>query len=142
MAQPTDDAAQTAVLQQMVALQARVCYMNVDRTLATWTRTALALIVFGGVVDRYSVLLTRNHPPHIGTWLAPNPVSGLGGIVLIAMGIFIAASAAIRHQAYRARWLREYGRDETFGPWLAFGFAMMVVVFGSALLAILLWLVK
>lgn len=142
MAQPTDDASQVAVLQQMVALQARVCYMNVDRTLATWTRTALSLIVFGTVVNRYGVLLLHDHPTHIGTWLAPNPASSVGGIALVALGIFIALAAAIRHQAYRAIWHREYGRDETFGPWLAFPFAVMVAVAGGAILAALLLLVQ
>lgn len=137
-----DTAAQTAALARMVALQARVCYMNVDRTLATWTRTALALIVFGGVVDRYGLLLMRSHPPHVGTWLAPNPVSDLGGIVLVGLGIVIAAAMAIRHQAYRARWRKAYGPAPDFGPWLTFAFATMVVGFGVALLAVLLVLVK
>ncbi|WHZ17961.1 MAG: hypothetical protein OJF55_000110 [Rhodanobacteraceae bacterium] len=142
MAQPTDNASQIAELQQMIALQARVCYMNVDRTLATWTRTALSLIVFGAVVDRYGVLLLDNHPAHVGTWLAPNPASSVGGIALVALGVFIAVAAAIRHQAYRAAWLRVYGRDETFGPWLAFPFAVMVAIAGSAIFAVLLLFVK
>lgn len=142
VAWPTDDASQIAELQQMVALQARVCYMNVDRTLATWTRTALSLIVFGAVVDRYGLLLVRNHLPHVGTWLAPNPLSSFGGVVLVALGIFIAAAAAVRHQAYRAIWHRTYGRDERFGPWLAFAFAVMVAFFGAAILAVLLVFVR
>lgn len=142
MAQPANDASQIAALQQMVALQARVCYMNVDRTLATWTRTALSLIVFGGVVDRYGVLLLHDHPAHVGTWLAPNPASSVGGAALVALGVFIAAAAAIRHQAYRASWQHEYGSDESFGPWLAFPFAAMVAIAGSAILAVLLLLSK
>lgn len=137
-----DEAGEIAALRQMVALQARVCYMNVDRTLATWTRTALALIVFGAVVDRYSLLLVRNHPPHVGTWLAPNPVSDLGGLVLIALGMFIAGTTAIRHEAYRIRWRRAYGHDPGFGPWSTFVFAVMVVGFGAALLAVLVVLVR
>jgi len=137
-----DDSTQVAALQRMLELQARVCYMNVDRTLATWTRTALALIAFGTVVDRFGVLLLRNHPAHMGTWLAPNPVSDVGGIVLVALGVGMAASAAVRHQAYRTRWAREYGWDNGFGPWLAFVFAVLVAAFGCVLLALLLWLVK
>jgi uncharacterized membrane protein YidH (DUF202 family) len=112
--------------------------MNVDRTLATWTRTALALIVFGVVVDRFGLLLRYDHPPHAGTWLAPNPVSSIGGIILVAFGVFIALTAAVRHQAYRAIWHRKYGDGEPFGPWLAFANAMMVVLAGSAVLTALL----
>ena len=138
----TDEARELATLRETVALQSKVCRQNVDRTLATWTRTALSLIVFGAVVDRYSVLLLRNHPPHVYTWLAPNPMSSLGGVILVSLGIFVAVSAAVRHQAYCVVWKRVYGRDEYFGPWLAFGFAVLVAIFGIALLVMLLVLVK
>lgn len=137
-----DDPQVFEMFQQMAALQARVCYMNVDRTLATWTRTALALIVFGTVVDRYGILLLLPHLNHVGTLLAPNPVSSAGGILLVALGAFIATTAAIRHQAYRTLWHREYGRDESFGPWLAFPFAVMVAILGVAVLAVLLAFVQ
>jgi putative membrane protein len=126
-----NDAARVlATLRRMTELQAQVCYMNVDRTLATWTRTALTLIVFGFVVD------------HFGLLLAPNPVSSIGGVILIALGVFIVAAAAIRHQAYMARWNRVYRRPGFHGPWLALTFAAMVAVFGTALLAILLYFVQ
>jgi uncharacterized membrane protein YidH (DUF202 family) len=133
-----DDTRVLETFRQMAALQARVCYMNVDRTLATWTRTALVLIVFGTVVDRYGLLLLRPHLEHIGTRLAPNPVSSAGGLLLVAIGIFIVVTAAIRHQAYKATWNREYGRDASFGPWLTFPFAVMVAMLGVAVLALLL----
>lgn len=133
----TKPSGDSATIRQLVELQAEVCYMNVDRTLATWTRTALALIVFGTVVDRYGLLLMRDHPAHVGTLLAMNPESSIGGLFLIAFGVFIAASAAIRHQAYRRKWLREYGHPGWHGPWLAFVFATMTVIAGLALLAVL-----
>ncbi|MGH8156356.1 MAG: DUF202 domain-containing protein [Rhodanobacteraceae bacterium] len=122
----------------MAILQARVCYMNADRTLATWTRTALTLIVFGTVVDRYGILLLRPHFEHLGTRLAPNPESSAGGLFLVAIGVLVAVTAAIRHQAYKATWYREHGRDDSFGPWLAFPFAIMVVLLGIAVLVLLL----
>ena len=133
-----EDARVLDTFRQMAALQARVCYMNVDRTLATWTRTALALIVLGTIVDRYGLLLLRDHFPHVGTRFAPNPVSSTGGIFLVAIGVFIAVSAAIRHQRYKALWGRAFGHDETFGPWLAFPFAVGVAVLGIAVMVLLL----
>ena len=133
---------QLAIVRRQIELQSQVCYMNVDRTLATWTRTALSLIVFGAVVDRYGLLLTRDHWVHVGTRLAPNPVSSLGGIVLVALGVFVVVAAAIRHQAYRAIWIRVYARPDCSGPWLAFPFAVMVAILGVAILAVLLALVQ
>lgn len=132
-----DDATVLDTFRQMATLQARVCYMNVDRTLATWTRTALTLMVFGTVVDRYGLLLVHPHLAHAGTLLAPNPVSSIGGIALVAIGVFIAIAATVRHQRYRARWIREHGHDESFGPWLAHSFALYVAALGIALLVIL-----
>jgi uncharacterized membrane protein YidH (DUF202 family) len=126
-----------AEVRELVELQAEVVYHNVDRTLATWTRTALSLIVFGTVVDRYGLLLARDHPAHVGTLLATNPESSAGGLFLVALGVFIAASTAIRHQAYRRIWLREYSHPGFHGPWLAFTFAAMTVIAGLALLAVL-----
>lgn len=137
-----DDVQALETFRQMAALQARVCYMNVDRTLATWTRTALTLIVFGTVVDRYGLLLLQPHLEHAGTYLAPNPVSSIGGLFLVGTGTFIVVAAAIRHQAYMASWHGEYGRDETFGPWLAFPFAVMVATLGIVVFALLLAFVQ
>ena len=133
----TSPAEYNAGVRELVELQAEVVYHNVDRTLATWTRTALSLIVFGTVVDRYGLLLARDHPAHVGTLLAMNPESSIGGLFLIALGVFIAASTAIRHQAYRHVWLREYGHQGFHGPWLAFTFAAMTVIAGIALLILL-----
>ncbi|TAN05393.1 MAG: DUF202 domain-containing protein [Rhodanobacteraceae bacterium] len=125
-------------VRQIVELQAEVCYMNVDRTLATWTRTALSLIVFGTVVDRYGLLLTRNHAAHVGTLLAMNPESSIAGLLLVALGVCFAAAAAIRHQAYRRKWIREYDHPGWHGPWLAFVFAAMTIIAGCTLLVVLL----
>jgi uncharacterized membrane protein YidH (DUF202 family) len=128
---------QSARVRELVELQAEVVYHNVDRTLATWTRTALSLVVFGTLVDRYGLLLTRNHPVHVGTLLAMNPESSIGGMFLVALGVFIALCAAIRHQAYQRKWIREYGHPGWHGPWLAFTFAVMTVAAGCILLVVL-----
>lgn len=126
-----------AVARRRITEQAKVCYMNVDRTLATWTRTALSLVVVGVVVDRYGVLLAapRVHP---GTPLAPDPLYSIGGIVLVLFGTLMALATLVRHQAYRHRWARVFGGFGAFGPWLAGAFAAAVVAAGIALMIVLL----
>lgn len=124
-------------MREMARLQARVCYMNVDRTLASWTRTALSLIVFGTVVDRFGLLLGSVRPVHIGTPLAPNPESSVGGLLLVALGTLLVTAAAVRHQRYRTHWQHRYGDDPRFGPWLAFPFAVMVAALGVTMLVVL-----
>ncbi|MBS0211744.1 MAG: DUF202 domain-containing protein [Proteobacteria bacterium] len=120
-----------APARKLITEQAKVCCMNVDRTLATWTRTSLSLLMLGVVLDRYGVLLgPRLHP---GTPLAPDPLFGVVGIALLVLGTLMALACSIRHQAYRRRWAREFAESGAFGPWLAFAFASATVVAGSVL---------
>ena len=140
MRTPTDAtllAGFNAAERRTITEQAKVCRMNVDRTLATWTRTALSLVVLGVLVDRYGVLVNapRAHP---GTPLAPDPLYSVGGIALIALGTLMALACAIRHQAYRRRWNRVFAEFGSLGPWLACTFAVGTVVAGLALVALLL----
>ena len=126
-----------AATRKALTEQAKVCYMNVDRTLATWTRTALSLVVLGVLVDRYGLLVTapRLHP---GTPLAPDPLYSVGGVTLVWLGALIALATAIRHQAYRRRWNRTFAEFGRFGPWLAFAFAAGTAAVGAALAVILM----
>ena len=124
-------------LRRAITEQAKVCRMNVDRTLATWTRSGLSLLIFGVIVDRYGVLLApRVHP---GTMLAPDPLFAVGGIALILMGTLMALVVAIRHQAYRRHWNHVYAEFGALGPWLAFVYAAGVVATGCVLMLVLLW---
>jgi uncharacterized membrane protein YidH (DUF202 family) len=126
-----------AISRKAIELQAAVCYQNVDRTLATWTRTALSLIVFGAVVDRYGLLIGHPFIKQIGTPLVPNPMSTVAGVVLVALGVFIVVAAAVRHQAYTRLWKRTYAGAPPHGPYLAFAFSASTAVFGILLLAVL-----
>ncbi|HEX7348202.1 MAG TPA: DUF202 domain-containing protein [Rhodanobacteraceae bacterium] len=140
MQAPVDDnplAGFDAATRKALTEQAKVCYMNVDRTLATWTRTALSLIVLGVLVDRYGLLVTapRLHP---GTPLAPDPLYSVGGVVLVALGTLIALTTALRHQAYHRHWNRTFAEFGHFGPWLSSIFAAGTGLAGVALVVILL----
>lgn len=120
----------------MIIEQAKVCCMNVDRTLATWTRTSLSLLVMGVILDRYGVLLgPRLHP---ATPLAPDPLFGASGMALVVLGTLMALVTAIRHQAYRRRWKRAFAGFDGFGPWLAFAFAAGTATVGGLLAMTLL----
>lgn len=122
---------------RVITEQAKVCYMNVDRTLATWTRTALSLVVLGVLVDRYGVLV--NAPgAHPGTPLAPDPLYSVGGVTLLVLGTLMALACVIRHQAYRRRWNRVFAEFGTFGPLLACTYAVGVVIAGIVLTALLM----
>ncbi|TAN05394.1 MAG: DUF202 domain-containing protein [Rhodanobacteraceae bacterium] len=124
---------------ELVELSLQRSYMNTERTLAVWTRTALSLMIFGIAVDRFGLLM--NHPP----WrvadlsdLLPNPLSTLGGVVLVAMGVLILLATGFRFLAYGLKWHRQNPRYVWYHtPWLAFSFSMLIAAFGIALLVVL-----
>jgi len=113
-------------------------YMNAERTLSVWTRTALSLMIFGIAVDRFGLLLRHEHWVHMGGMLLPNPLSTLGGEVLVAMGVLMVVTCGLRYLAYALAWGRAHSWPKRHAPWLAFTFAMGVAAFGIALLVVLL----
>jgi uncharacterized membrane protein YidH (DUF202 family) len=125
---------------ELVELSLQRSYMNTERTLAVWTRTALSLMILGIAVDRFGLLM--RHPP----WqvlnpgeLLPDPLSTLGGVVLVALGVLILIAAGVRFLAYGIAWHRANPRKVAYHtPWLAFSFAMSMAAFGIALLVVLL----
>ena len=130
---------QVEVAQQLVELSLQRSYMNTERTLAVWTRTALSLMIFGIAVDRFGLLM--RHPPWpVGDarQLLPNPLSTLGGVVLVSMGVLILLAASFRFLAYGLQWYRTNPRKVAYhSPWLAFSFAMLMAAFGIALTVVL-----
>ncbi|MGH8116005.1 MAG: YidH family protein [Rhodanobacteraceae bacterium] len=125
---------------ELVELSLQRSYMNTERTLAVWTRTALGLMIFGIAVDRFGLLM--NHPP----WqvkhpaqLLPDPLSTIGGVVLVALGVLILLAAGFRFLAYGLHWYRVNDRKVWYHtPWLAFTFAMLMAAFGIALIVVLI----
>lgn len=130
---------QLQVARQLVELSLQRSYMNTERTLAVWTRTALSLMIFGIAVDRFGLLL--RHPPwHVGDahQLLPNPLSTLGGLILVLLGIAILLATGFRFLAYGLAWHRTNTRHVPYHtPWLAFSFAMAMALFGIVLAVVM-----
>ncbi|MGH8214188.1 MAG: YidH family protein [Rhodanobacteraceae bacterium] len=113
-------------------------YLNAERTLSVWTRTALALMVAGIAVDRFALLLRHGVSNVAPGQSQPHMLSTLGGAALVAFGTAMALACGIRYLVYARRWRREHTPLPWHGPYLAFSFAMLTVVFGVALLAAML----
>lgn len=119
-------------------MSAERSYMNAERTLSVWTRTALSLMVFGIAVDRFGLLLRHEPWPHAGSPVLPNPLSTLGGVILVALGVFMVTTCAIRYLAYARLYRKSHAWPAKHPPYLAFTFAVLVALFGIALLVVLL----
>jgi uncharacterized membrane protein YidH (DUF202 family) len=109
-------------------------YMNAERTLSVWTRTALSLMIFGIAVDRFGLLLRHEPWSHAGSPMLPNPLSTLGGVILVALGVFVVAASGVRYLLYARAWRKAHAWPPRHAPYLAFAFAVLVALFGIALL--------
>jgi putative membrane protein len=117
-------------------------YLNAERTLSVWVRTALSLMIVGIAVDRFDLLVYRI-PGAIGP--APlvhgamlDAVSSWACIALVLLGVVMVLATGIRFFAYARAWNRQHQFPAHHGPFLAPTFAGMVALFGIVLLAIMM----
>lgn len=129
---------QTLLGEQRTAQSAERSYQNAERTLSVWTRTALSLMIFGIAVDRFGLLLRHEPWPHTGSPLLPNPMSTLGGAILVGLGVFMVLACAARYLSYARAYRKDFPWPKRHAPWLALSFALLVAAFGIALLLVLL----
>lgn len=141
----TDSSPQITLMRKLVELSvqrselsAERSYMNAERTLSVWIRTALSLMIFGIAIDRFGLML-RQVPLPVGHGdLHSNALSMWGGLTLVALGVFVVLTTGIRFLMYAAVYRRRHEWPARHGPYLALTFALLVTIFGIALLIILL----
>ncbi|HET7635240.1 MAG TPA: DUF202 domain-containing protein [Burkholderiales bacterium] len=136
---------QIALMQKLVELSvqrselsAERSYMNAERTLSVWIRTALSLMIFGIAIDRFGLMLREVSLPVIHGSSQSNALSMWSGLTLVALGVLIVLATGIRFLAYAAVYRRRHEWPARHGPYLALAFALLVTIFGVALLIILL----
>jgi putative membrane protein len=118
-------------------MSAERSYMNAERTLAVWIRTALALMIFGIAVDRFSLLLRQMPASQVHGHLSSNDLSSWGGGALIGLGVLMAVCSGSRFFAFSIAYRRVHQLPPHHGPYLGPVFATLVALFGIALLVIL-----
>lgn len=115
-------------------LSAERSYMNAERTLSVWIRTALATMVVGIAVDRLGLTTTASRPAGFG----PDTASIWVGAALVAFGVVIAVITGIRFRLYAAAYCRNHTLPEHHGPFMAPAFALLAAAFGVVLLLLVL----
>jgi uncharacterized membrane protein YidH (DUF202 family) len=77
----------------------RRVHMANERTFLAWIRTAISIMAFGFVVEKFSLFL-RQLPYYLGRAAAPPPTgaSSVIGIVLVALGALMGVLAFFRYR--------------------------------------------
>lgn len=133
----TTEPEQIALMKRLIEMSAERTYMNAERTLSVWIRTALALMIFGIAIDRFGLLLRQIPLPQHGAHLSVNDLSSWGGAALIGLGVLMAVSSGWRFLAYSIGYRRVHRLPPHHGPYMGSSFAVLVALFGIALLVIL-----
>lgn len=128
---------QIRLMKRLVEMSAERCYMNGERTLSVWIRTALGLMIFGIAVDRFGLMLRQIPLPQSQRHLSPHALSTWGGGALIALGVLMALSTGTRFLVFAITYRRVHQLPRHHGPYLGPIFAGLVALFGIALLVIL-----
>ena len=118
----------------------QLVYFAAERTLLGWVRTALGLMAFGFVVDRFGLVL-RHLNPDAGTMFYPRIFSIWAGTALVVSGVVMNVAAIIRYLRFMIRYRREGSTEPGRGLVLAVFFTVLIAAAGSAI-AVFLMLVS
>lgn len=132
-----DEPEQIRLMKRLVEMSAERSYMNGERTLSVWIRTALGLMIFGIAIDRFGLMLRQMPPLQSHGSLSPHDLSTWGGGALIALGVLMALSTGTRFLVFAIGHRRVHQLPAHHGPYLGPIFAALVALFGIALLVIL-----
>jgi putative membrane protein len=106
-----------------------------ERTFLAWVRTAIALMAFGFLVEKFDLFLERAAPSLTGRTLSlPGQKFGnIAGLVFIVLGVAMVGIAAARFVVTAKNIDREELRPGT-GSRIDIAFAGLLVLLGCALL--------
>jgi putative membrane protein len=125
---------------EQTRLSAGRSYMNAERTLSVWIRTALASMIFGIAIDRLGLMFRGLSAQANPIFRRPDTASTITGIVLVAFSMLMALSSGWRFMAFANSYKKEYPLPAHHKAWLPVVYACMVIIFGAALLALMLWI--
>jgi putative membrane protein len=128
---------QIRLMKRLVEMSAERSYMNGERTLSVWIRTALGLMIFGIAVNRFGLMLRQIPLPQSHGHPSPHELSAWGGGALIGLGVLMALSTGTRFLVFAITYRRAHRLPAHHGPYLGPIFAALVALFGIALLVIL-----
>ncbi len=129
-----------ALSEKRTKMSAMRTYMNAERTLSVWVRTALSSMIFGIAIDRLGLMLhdISTHPQ--GLFGHPSTPTTLAGAALVLFSIVMSLTAGIRFIAFASHYRKEFELPYHHKGWLPVTYAFMIVFFGLALIILMWWI--
>lgn len=124
---------------QRTQMSGQRTYLNTERTLSVWIRTALAAMVFGIAIDRLGLMfykLPSTVTEH--TLSNPNNLTKIIGVLLIIFSMLMALSSGIRFLIFTKKYKSEFTLPAYHSATLPIVYALMIVIFGALLLVLTL----
>ena len=118
----------------------RLVYFAAERTLLTWVRTALGLMAFGFVIDRFELVLRINAQAGSSGQALPAAYSLWMGTVLVIAGVVMNVVAAVRYLRFAAHYRREADTDPGPGLSQAVLFTAIITLLVSGIVVYLIML--
>ncbi|HEX5327728.1 MAG TPA: DUF202 domain-containing protein, partial [Acetobacteraceae bacterium] len=113
-------------------------YLNAERNLAVVVHAAVASMVLGFAIDRYQ--LYPNHPSGAAVshdHFITGTLTSWSAAGLIGLGVLITFAGGLRYLAFVIEYRRRHALLLRYGPLLAPVLALLVAVFGLAMLTLL-----
>jgi putative membrane protein len=120
-----------------VELSRRLVYLAAERTLTSWIRTALSLMALGFVIDRFGLVLQLLPAASRQAQIHPRATWAWSGSILIGIGAAIALGAGVRYLRFAIAYHRERITRVRHGIVIGAVFAMLLGLFGVALIVLL-----
>jgi inner membrane protein YidH len=118
-------------------LARRLVYLAAERTLTSWVRTALSLMAFGFVVDRFGLILDLMPGASNKSQFYRGMLSSRAGSILIGMGAAMALVAGVRYLRFAVEYRRDSSTRVGRGIFVGATFSLVLALFGIALILML-----
>jgi putative membrane protein len=105
-----------------------------ERTFLAWIRTAIAIIAFGFIVEKFDLFLEVAAPmlTHRTLWATGQTFGNIAGLALIVLGMMVIIMSTVRFY-----WAREDMDSEETKPgrwaWINIALAALLLLMGGAL---------
>ena len=115
----------------------QLVYFAAERTLFSWVRAALGLMIFGFAVDRLGLFL-GHYSPHPQAVVCPEAHSLWAGTALVVMGVAMNVVASVRYTGFIVRYRREGTTDPGRGLSFAVVFTLLITIAVSIIVILLI----